>query len=113
MPDKHTFLTNEEALNEGIKWLKSLQFSVEYAKEQDGSFTGFVKEFNTAENAPTLEELNKELIKGMREWASLYAEDLPAWTIGRVAEIPYIFKIFYSTDEELASCLHGKSYDGF
>ena len=98
---------------EYIARVKSLDMTVEYAQENDGSITGHVFEFCTLDKAPTVEECEAKLIKGMRERAQFFAEDFQIFGPGRPYEIPYVFKILFSSDEELKSCLHGKICDDF
>ena len=94
---------------EYISWLKNLELNVEYAKENDGTVSGYVSELCTMDNAPTREECEKKLIAGLRETAETFLEDFYFWATGRPYEVPYVLKILYSTDEEIKSCLRGKS----
>ena len=99
--------------SELITWLKGLSMTVEYDKEDDGSITGEVIEFHALENVPTKQECEAKLISSMREWAEMHAENFQEWVIGRFNEVPYLFKILLSSDEEIKSCLHGKNCEGF
>lgn len=94
---------------EYLSWLKGLELNVEYIREDDGSVSGHVTELCTIDNAPTREECEAKLISGMRETAELFASDFSYWASGRQHEVPYALKVLYSTDDEIKSCLRGKS----
>ena len=94
---------------EYISWLKNLKIHVEYTHEDDGSISGHVEELCTIDNASTFEECEAKLISGMRETSENFVKDFEFWASGRPYEVPYILKILYSTDEEIKSCLLGKS----
>ena len=108
-----TMSKNFALIFEAVAWLKALPMTFEYTQEDDGSFSGSVKEFKGIENAPTLEELKIVLIKSMKEWADVLADDFQDWSKGRFNEIPYLFKILISTEEELSSCLNGEISSDF
>ncbi|MBR2208913.1 MAG: hypothetical protein IJ859_08935 [Synergistaceae bacterium] len=94
---------------EFISWVKKINLTVEYIKEDDGSISGHIEEFCTLSNAPTIEECETRLIADMRETAELFADNFEQFSAGRPYEVLYALKILYSTDEELKKCLHGKN----
>ncbi|MBR1486127.1 MAG: hypothetical protein IJ597_02595 [Synergistaceae bacterium] len=94
---------------EFVSWVKKINLTVEYVKEDDGSISGRIVEFCTLSNAPTLEECEAKLIADMRESAELFADNFEQFSAGRPNEVLYVLKILYSTDEELRKCLRGKN----
>ena len=89
--------------------LKNLNIQYEYARENDGSVTCWTETPHLIENAPTLNESVSYLLKSLRERAQDYMNDFDYWVKGCPEELPYIMKIILSSNEELQSCLHGKS----
>ena len=89
--------------------LKNLSIQYDYATESDGSVTCWTEIPHLIENAPTLQESIKILLSSLRERAYDYINEFDLWLKGCPEELPYIIKIMLSSDEELASCLHGKN----
>ena len=89
--------------------LKNLDIQYSYAGEDDGSITCWIEEPHLIDNAPTLNEALEKLVTALRERAYDYMREFDLWVKGCPAELPYILKILFSTDEELRQCLHGKS----
>ena len=92
-----------------LTYLKNVNISYEYAKENDGSITCWTETPHIIENAPTLTEGLKYLLKSLRERADDYMRDFDYWVKGCPEELPYIIKIILSNDEELELCLHGEN----
>ena len=89
--------------------VRSLPITYETVQESDGSFTGRTLEFGDIENAPDIEKLKIKLVKGMKDWARVLADDYTNWSRGREVQVPYLVKILFSTEEELLTCLTGKN----
>lgn len=87
--------------------VRSLPITYEAVQESDGSFTGRTLEFGDIENAPDIEKLKIKLVKGMKDWARVLADDYINWSRGREVQVPYLVKILFSTEEELLTCLTG------
>lgn len=91
--------------------LKALPINYEYAKESDGSFTGWTEELQALANAPEINSLKIALVSCLKDNAKDFSGDYENWKHGREWQIPYLIKILNSTQEELLLCLHGRNYE--
>lgn len=92
-----------------LAYLKNLIIYYDYAEENDASITCWTEVPHLIENAPTVEDGKNYLLKLLRERAYDYMNEFDYWVKGCPEELPYIMKIMLSNDEELKSCLRGKS----
>lgn len=93
--------------NKVIGELKALEFTSRYEKDEDGNFIVSVKEFELPFGCgPTRAQARRDLVKSMRQWGDVLRANLFDWEIGRDEQLPYLLKIFVSSDAELLSCLN-------
>lgn len=88
-----------------INSLKELPLTGEYEEDSDGITMQCVEFPDEFENAPTLEEARVKLVKGLKGWAEALASDYEKNMRGYEEQKPYLFKILFSSEEELLSCL--------
>lgn len=94
-------------IDEIISNIRALKFSYEIEHTEDGEFFAVVKEFPQAFcQTKNIKDLPRELVKNMREWCEFLSGEFFDWRKGREEQVPYLLKIFLSSDEELLSCLN-------
>ncbi|ADG07556.1 conserved hypothetical protein [Kyrpidia tusciae DSM 2912] len=77
-------------------------FKMEYQQEDDGTFTGTLDVFDIAANAPTVEELKRELAKEAVEYANEYMEEFQLYfnAPNRKHHAPYVLNVLIQDDLE-------------
>lgn len=75
---------------------------LEYAQEEDGSYSGALREIDLVANAPTLEELRQALAGELIEYALEYREntDLYLRAPNRKHHLPYALNVLIQDDLE-------------
>ncbi len=75
--------------------LKPYQFSLKIEKEDDGTYTGFLKEIDLACNASTPSEVITQLAKDVHEYATEYMEEFDMYyhSPNRKPHFPYVLSV--------------------
>lgn len=93
---------------------KDYKFHVKLEKEVDGSITGFVKDLDLVENAPSKDECLHSLVDAMKDYALDYYAEFNYWSKApnRSSHIPYVLKLLVSNDDMIMEdivCQSGKN----
>ena len=103
-----------ELARDFLFFLEQLQFNVAVYNEDDGSFTGVVKELDLVENAVTVKDCVIKLCNAMKDYAGDFCSDFKQWSSApnRKSHVPYILKIVMSSEQQLMEsmiCRDGKN----
>ena len=95
-------------------FLDTLNFTVSFFEEEDGSFTAVLEELDLIENAPSKEDCMISILDAMKDYAHDFYNDFSLWSSApnRKSHIPYVLKILLSPDSRLLEdmvCRNGKS----
>ena len=77
------------------------KFHIIMENEEDGSITGYIKELNLVENAPSKDECIDNIILAMKDYAKDYYSEFNYFSKApnRASHIPYILKLLVSSDD--------------
>ena len=95
-------------------FLDTLNFTLSFFEEEDGSFTAVLEELDLIENAQSKEDCMISILDAMKDYARDFYNDFSLWSSApnRKNHIPYVLKILLSPDSRLLEdmvCRNGKS----
>ena len=95
-------------------FLDTLNFTLSFFEEEDGSFTAVLEELDLIENAQSKEDCMISILDAMKDYARDFYNDFSLWSSApnRKNHIPYVLKILLSPDSRLMEdmvCQNGKS----
>lgn len=88
-------------------FLESLNFTVSFVEEDDGSVTGEIKELDLFANSESKSECMMILLEDMKEYAQDFYREFDLWSSApnRRKHIPYVLKILSASDEKLLEAM--------
>ncbi len=88
-------------------FLETLNFTVSFDAEDDGSFTGTVEELDLCENSQSKNGCMMLLLEAMKEYAQDFYREFDLWSSApnRRKHIPYVIKILSSSDKKLLEAM--------
>ena len=88
-------------------FLETLNFTVSFDAEDDGSFTGIVEELDLCENSQSKNGCMMLLLEAMKEYAQDFYREFDLWSSApnRRKHIPYVIKILSSSDKKLLEAM--------
>lgn len=88
-------------------FIDTLNFTVSFVKEDDGSFTGTVEELDLFENSPSKNSCMILLLEAMKEYAQDFYSEFNLWSSApnRRKHIPYVIKILSASDKKLLEAM--------
>jgi hypothetical protein len=81
--------------------LSKYDFTMNLFHEEDGTITATLEEIDIAVNAPTIEDVHKQLLTDIVQYALDYMEDFEMYfhAPNRKAHFPYVYKILLSEND--------------
>ena len=97
-----------------LELLKDYKYQIVLEQEDDGSFTGYVKNLDLVENADDKQGCIDSIITSMKDYAIDYYTEFGYWSKApnRMSHIPYILKLLISSDDRIREdieCQDGRS----
>ncbi len=82
--------------------LTPYRFTLEYEKEDDGSYSGWLKELDILANAASLEALKTEIAKELIEYAQEYMDEFDKYygAPNRKSHFPYVMRVLIQKNED-------------
>jgi antitoxin YefM len=90
--------------------LKHYRFTLEYELEEDGSYTGTLKEIDLVGNAKSIDELKMKLAKDLLEYAQDYMNEFTLYfhAPNRKDHFPYVLHVLIKNSvEEVVDLIDG------
>ncbi|HPJ13159.1 MAG TPA: hypothetical protein PLV00_07225 [Caldisericia bacterium] len=86
--------------NQLIEFLRPYHLTMNIEQEEDGSYTGFLKEIDLACNARTPAEVKMQLAKDLWSYALEYMADFKMYyhSLNRKSHYPYVMHVLLQTD---------------
>ena len=80
--------------------LKPYRFTMEYELEDDGTYSGSLRDFDVVANAPSLDALRHALAQELLEYAVQYEADFPLYfrAPNRTSHFPYVYHVLIQHD---------------
>lgn len=88
-------------------FLDSLNFTVSFVEEDDGSVTGEIRELDLFANSASKSECMMILLEDMKEYAQDFYREFDLWSSApnRRKHIPYVLKILSASDDKLLEAM--------